>query len=172
MIVTNSSTLISLAKIGRLDMLKGLGSEIIAPEYVYEESVGEGKKKQFTDATVIESLFSENTIKPKAVTKRSWEAAKRKLGKELKTGDHSVISLALQVNAKEVLTDDDDLAKIAEALGMQVTSSADIILKHLKDKEVEVEEFQSLINDLVAKNRISLKVSEEYLKRGEEIANE
>lgn len=153
-------------------MLKGLEKEIIAPEYVYEETVSQGKKKQLTDATVIESLFNENTIKSKAVTKRSWEATKRKLGKELKTGDHSVISLALQTNAKEVLTDDDDLAKIVETLGMQVTSSADVIIKHLKDKKIEIKEFRDLIGDLVAKNRISLNVSEEYLKRGGEIANE
>ncbi|MBI2084055.1 MAG: hypothetical protein HYT70_00335 [Candidatus Aenigmarchaeota archaeon] len=153
-------------------MLKEMGKEIVAPEYVYKETVKEGKEKQLTDAVLIESLFNEAVIKSKKVTERSWQVAKQKLGKELKIGDHSVISLALQINAKELLTDDDDLAKIAETLGIQTISTPDIIFKQLKDKKIESSEFQNLIKDLVTKNRISLKVSEEYLKRGENIENE
>lgn len=172
MIVSNSSTLISLAKIGRLNMIKELGKEIVSPEYVYNETVTEGKKKQLTDATLIEALFNDNTIKARKVTVQSWEFVKQKLGKELKTGDHSVVSLVIQTNAEEVLTDDDDLAKIVEALGVQTTSSPDIILRQLKDKKIGVEEFKGLVNDLVAKNRISSVVSGEYLKRGGEIGNE
>ncbi len=168
-IATNSSTLISLAKIGRLDMLKEMKSEIISPEFVYKETVEEGKRKQIMDALLIEKVFVENTIKTRKIEKKFWNKVKKTLGRELNEGDHSVVSLAIQTNANEVLTDDDNLARVVETLGMKSVSSADIILVQLKDKKINLNEFQELIRDLVFKNRINQKIAEEYLKRGEEI---
>ena len=51
-VVSNSSPLIHLAKIGQLDLLKCFFDEIIVPEAVYNECVVEGKDRE--DAKKIE----------------------------------------------------------------------------------------------------------------------
>lgn len=44
--MSNSSPLIHLAKIGKLDLLKSFFSEVIVPEAVYRECVVEGGERE------------------------------------------------------------------------------------------------------------------------------
>jgi len=167
--ITNSSTLISLAKIGKLDILNHIEGPIYAPRYVYEETVEVGEKKQVIDATLISNTFQSGLIKIKEVDKESWDKTKRLLNKELKPGDHDVISLAFQLNIKEILTDDDNLSKIAEVLGFRTKSSADLLLECLKIAEMDWNEYEISIRSLVLKDRMAQKMAELYLLRGGEI---
>lgn len=169
MIVTNSSVLISLAKIGRLNMLKQLNEEIISPQTVYEETVEEGKKKNLIDATLIDALFQQGVIKKIEVKKDNLEKLKKILGRKLTRGDHEVVSLTFQINSDKVLTDDDNLSRIVESVGLKSISTPDLLLQNLKNKLLSLVEFKDLINELVLKNRISQRIAMLYISRGDQI---
>ena len=63
MILSNSSPLIYLAKIEKLNILKILFKEIIIPKQVYEEVVLKGKEEKFFDALNVENSIKESWIK-------------------------------------------------------------------------------------------------------------
>ena len=96
-IVSNTSTLISLAKINELSLLKVLRRRLVTPSYVYEESVIEGGRKNKQDAYIINKYFVDGTLQKREVTRKSWGEVKRILSKELKRGDHDVLALAIQL---------------------------------------------------------------------------
>lgn len=172
-IVSNASTLVSLSKINELDLLKLLKNEVVIPLYVYEESVIEGKRKNKQDAYIIDKYFVDGTLQKKDVMKKSWDDVKRILSRELNRGDHDVLALAIQLNAKEILTDDDGLSKAAIVLGLTPVSSPDILLKALIKRVISLEKYELLIRSLVLENRLSERIAQLYIiKGGEYIANE
>jgi len=61
MIVSNTSPLIYLAKIGKLELLKVLFKEIVIPKQVYDE-IMEGKDENYLDALFIEAEIKKGWI--------------------------------------------------------------------------------------------------------------
>jgi hypothetical protein len=53
-VVSDSTPLIYLAKIGRLDVIKNVFGEILIPEAVFCEAVTQGKALNMSDASIIE----------------------------------------------------------------------------------------------------------------------
>ena len=62
-VIVDTSTLISLARIGELPRLVTMGKQLVVPELVYHEAVVEGEKRGIADATVIKGYFSKHSIK-------------------------------------------------------------------------------------------------------------
>ena len=62
-VVSNTSPLIWLAKIGRIILLKRLFSEVTIPEEVYREAVEKGLKEGFSDALAIKECIEQGWIK-------------------------------------------------------------------------------------------------------------
>ncbi|MFH2109769.1 MAG: hypothetical protein ABIJ47_00760, partial [Candidatus Bathyarchaeota archaeon] len=61
--VSDSTPLIYLAKIGRLDILKGVFKSIYVPEAVFDEAVTQGKAHNIVDAFIIEKAVGDWIIK-------------------------------------------------------------------------------------------------------------
>jgi len=57
-IIVDTSVLISLAKIDRLEILARITDNLAIPEDVYEEAVVEGEKKDIPDATIIKMFIA------------------------------------------------------------------------------------------------------------------
>ena len=115
-VVSNSSPLIHLAKIGKLDLLRSFFSEVFVPEAVYKECVVEGKGKD--DATKISEA---RWIR---VRKIKDEKLKRALMVELDEGEAEAIVLALEESADLLLLDDYEARRIARSLGLKVPASS------------------------------------------------
>ena len=90
--VADTSTLISLAKIHSLDILKQSGRTVLVPEIVYEEAVIAGERRGHPDALTIKQLFHTGILQPRTVRKRASESLKAKLGRMLASGDHAVVA--------------------------------------------------------------------------------
>ena len=56
MIVSNSTPLIWLAKIGKLNLLKNFFKTVMIPEAVYDEVVTKGINEKAPDAFIVEML--------------------------------------------------------------------------------------------------------------------
>ncbi len=120
-VVSNSTPLIHLAKIGRLELLREFFGEILIPEAVYRECVIEGDDSE--DARAIKNA---EWIK---VERIADERLKRSLMIELDEGESEAIVLALEKSAELALIDDYDGREVAKALGLRVTGTIGILLK-------------------------------------------
>jgi len=87
-IVSNASPLIALVRIGQLDLLRQLYSEIIIPEAVWHEVVVEG-----ADQPGAEVVSSASWIVRRTVTNR---ALVHGLQQELDAGEAEAIALAVE----------------------------------------------------------------------------
>jgi len=123
-VVSNSSPIIHLSKIGRLDLLKFLFDTIKIPEAVYKECVIEGgcrpEVKIIRDAKWIKVV----NIKDTNLTKL--------LKAEVDEGEAEAIALALEIGADLVLLDDYEAREKARLLGLKVTGTIGILLKAKK----------------------------------------
>ncbi len=107
-VVINSSPLIFLSKIGKIDLLTELFDEILVPSDVFYETVTIGKEKRREDAFVIEGFINHSKVKVKDVDIQ-W-LGELPLGK----GEKAVISLARIEGVENVLIDESKARTIAK----------------------------------------------------------
>jgi predicted nucleic acid-binding protein len=91
---------------------------------------------------------------------------RRQINRNLAKGDEAVLLLALSVGAKEVLTNDDGLGKIAMGIGFRVIATPDLLMEALKEKLMNIQDFEIFIRGLVVENRVSSALAELYLMEG------
>lgn len=166
--IIDTSTLISLARISYLELISKLRREAVIPDAVYEEAVVRGQEKGIADAIVIKSFIDRHGIKVANTESSYIKNLRKKLNRVLAKGDEMVLSLAIKEKAKEILTDDDGLGRIARGLGFGVTASADLLIEGLRARMLSGQEFEVLIRGLVIENRLSSVVAELYLLEGKE----
>jgi len=164
--VIDTSTLISLARIAYLELIPMLRTDVSIPYEIYEETVLEGEKRGFADATVIKTFIETHRMKIAHVEKHSIIALRKKLRKILTKGDEAVLSLGLQEKAKEIVTDDDGLGKLAMALGFDVKAAPDLLMEGLEKNRLSVKDFEILVRGLVIENRLSSAAGELYIVEG------
>jgi predicted nucleic acid-binding protein len=97
-IVSDSSPLISLAQIGRLDLLHRLYNELLVPQAVWNEVVLRG-----VDQPGVDELKAASWIKTEAVSNRELVLA---LQRDLDPGESEAIVLALEKKAEVLLMDE------------------------------------------------------------------
>ena len=118
-VVSNSSPLIHLAKIKKLDLLKEIFGKIFIPKAVYDECV-------------VESFKEANEIKKSEwiiVKKIKNEDLKKALSIYLDDGEAEAITLAIEEKADLILLDDYDAREVARKYGLHITGVIGILLK-------------------------------------------
>ena len=164
--VIDTSTLISLARIAYLEIIPMVRKNVSIPDAIYEESVVKGEEKGFADATVIKKFIEKHRIEIVRVQPHFMTVLRRKLGKILSVGDESVLSLAMQQKAEEIVTDDDGLGRLAMVSGLDVTASPDLLWEGLRKNRLSLEAFEIFIRGLVIENRLGSAVAELYILEG------
>ncbi|ODS42222.1 MAG: hypothetical protein MSIBF_02485 [Candidatus Altiarchaeales archaeon IMC4] len=139
MIVSDSTLLIALSRINRLDLLKEYFTEIYIPEEVYREVVEYGG-----------DLFGAKEVKGAAWIKTG--KVKDKLGVEilmrnLDRGEAEAIVLAKETNAEVLLIDDKEGREIAEGLGIKISGTIGVLLLAAEDDKLNLKDS---LDDLVA----------------------
>ncbi len=138
LIIADSSCLIGLSRIGKLEVLHKLFGKIIIPEAVYHEVVvrGEGRKgaEEVKNARWIEQQKIENKLAVKAF--------KVNLGK----GEAEAITLAFECNADFIILDDLKARQMAEELALKVIGTV-AVLKKAEEKGI-IENFADVMDDL------------------------
>ena len=94
-IVSNTSPLIWLSKIGRITLLKKLFGEIIIPE-VYKEAVERGLQEGFSDALAIKECVDQGWIKISKLNERQIKLCQKMMEHafEIHLGEAQAIILA------------------------------------------------------------------------------
>jgi len=143
MIVSNSTVLIYLAKIGKLNLLKELFGEVLIPAEVFDEVVIRGKEHQHPDAFVVESVVEEGWIHVKNI-KAFGEL--EDFGIDL--GEAQAISLAKSLGVP-VLLDQTHARNAAKALGLKPRGTIFVLLAALRKKLLTYDDYQDSLEDLV-----------------------
>lgn len=164
MILSNSSPLIYLAKLGKLGILKELFKEIIIPKEVYEEVVIKGKEEKFFDALKVENSVKEGWLKVREVV---IDKEIEILAPEIDLGEIELISLARKLNPHLILIDDASARTIAESFGFNVKGTLYILLTAYKKKIIDKTEIRDLINRIIVSG---FRISQElYIRLMEEL---
>lgn len=131
-VVSNSSPLINLSKINKLDLLEKLYGKILIPNAVYEELILKGEFQE--DIEKISYLIKRNIIEIKNVKDSHFVKALRK---DLDRGESEVIALAIEENASLVIIDEVDARRIAEFHELNKTGFIGILLKAKKNGYID-----------------------------------
>lgn len=143
-VICNSSCVIALDSIGRLDILKSVYQVVQIPEAVDAEC----------------GLEIPGWIKVEPVANSETT---RLLHLDLGKGESEAIALALEKDDSLLILDDKKARRIAAELGLKVTGTLGVLLR--AKKAGTISQIKEMIEELDKKNfRVSLSLREEALK--------
>lgn len=153
--VSNTSPLIFLTKVGRLNFLDS--HDILIPAQVF----GELEKWEKVDS---DSYLTLNRwIKNKKITPTKADAL-RDLPKGLGEGEKAAISLALKESIKMIFIDEKKARITAKSLGLIPKGTIAIIYQQFLEKNITKQECRKLVFELVKKGyRIREELIAEFL---------
>jgi len=132
LVVSDSSTLIHLAAIGRLALLKEFYGRIAVPPAVWREVVEQGggrvgavEVEQASQAGWIEAVAPKDTV------------LLRLLRRDLDDGESEVIALAVEQRAELVLLDESDARRIAELYGLSKTGIIGLLIRAKQEGHID-----------------------------------
>ncbi|NIM18088.1 MAG: DUF3368 domain-containing protein [Candidatus Aminicenantes bacterium] len=153
-VVSNSTPLIALSKIDKLNIIKEFFDSIIIPDAVFIEVATDKKERE----------GKEEVLKAKWVQtqKVSNNLAVDILLVNLDVGEAEAITLAKEIKADLLLIDDKDGRKAAKSLGIPVTGTVGLLLRYYRGKK---DDFKLALDELIAKGfRLSKEEYKKFLK--------
>ena len=127
-VVSNSSPIIHLAKIGELSLLREYFNTIMVPESVLKECVAEGKDRKEVEAIKKAEWIRVAEVQDKKLVKL--------LQSSLDDGESEAIALSLESGADLILLDDSDAREKARIYGLTVTGTLGVLLRAKKDRKI------------------------------------
>lgn len=151
MIVSDSTPLIYLAKLGHLKLLQKLFVEVGVPEEVMAEVIL-GKRLGFNDAAVVENAKEDGWIKVVKLdgAQRRELLKLRRTFDDISETDAAAIVLAKSLGAP-ICLDDSRAVKVAEVLGVKHTGTLGVLLLAVRKKLLKREHAKELILSLPAR---------------------
>lgn len=139
--VINTSPLIFLAQIDRLEVLR-MFNPVLTSAVVMAE-VEAGLSKGYQDTLKVRKMVEEGKLRvTRSTAKKSIQG--------LHPGEASVIALAKKENADIIIVDDRAAIKVAKYLGLNVASTPYLLLKALKEKRISKTEFKASMTKLIS----------------------
>ena len=152
-VISNSSPIILLSKVGRLHILQALYKEIVIPEAVYKE-VFEFRQE----------IEKPEWIKVKNISDKS---AGRFLVSSLGPGESEAIVLALESKSDLLLLDDYRARNYANSVGLKITGTAGILVD-ARDKGI-IDKVKEVLDALIKSDyRISESLYQAVIKKAGE----
>lgn len=127
-VVVNTSPLILLAKIHRLQLLARLYQKVMIPAAVWEEL----SAKPGSDSAGIQAFCEAQGIIPRRPAQRWLRSVPLELGK----GEREVIGLALEKRADLAILDDEEARRLARAEGLSVTGTIGVLVEARERDEI------------------------------------
>jgi predicted nucleic acid-binding protein len=120
-IVSNASPLIALIRIGQLDLLRQLYSEIIIPEAVWHEVVVEGADQPGAEVVSSASWIVQRTVMNRPLV--------HGLQQELDAGEAEAIALAVEIDDTLLLMDERLGRDTARHFGIRYTGVVGVLIE-------------------------------------------
>jgi len=147
--VSNSTPLIYLAKVGRLNIVRDVFGKVFIPEAVFNEAVVQGKMLKMSDAFIIEkavgSWILRGQVKPEISAEYSFLDTNIKLG----VGEREALKLCKQLNAEYVIVDDREARRASRILGITPVGTFGVIIQAFRQNLVTRKEALKTVDDLI-----------------------
>ena len=162
MVISNSSPLIHLTRLGKISQLFKLVENIKIPKAVYDEVVIKGKLKEYSEAFIIESFVKEEKI---LVTNLGSfdESFYPPLGR----GEIEALELARLKN-EMLLVDEKKARNFAQIFQIEHQTTIATIFELLISKHIDFSEFKSNVKKYGENSWVSADIIQEYIEKGEE----
>ncbi|MFB6158431.1 MAG: hypothetical protein ABEJ95_02095 [Candidatus Nanohalobium sp.] len=161
--VVDSTVLIYLSKIGKLQLLKEEYDSVLIPEEVRREVFGEGKEDDRDDAVEVEKMIGELIEVEKTEIEREIEAY------GLEKGENAVLSLARSKEIDKVLIDE----SAARKLDLKPRGTLLFLLSKTKRGQTDLDGFLKMMEELSdAGFHISEKIYMKAVREAKKMAEE
>lgn len=153
-VISDTSPLIWLSKIGKLALLRDLFNEILIPEEVYREAVEKGLQERFSDALVIKEGFDKGWIKISRLDENEVALCQKimKHAFELHLGEAQAIVLARKTGVGTLLLIDESSGRaFAEAWGLKAKGVLYVLMTALRSDLLDDAEAKETVLTLVRK---------------------
>ncbi len=142
--ISDSSTLIHLAKIGRLHLLRDFHKKIFIAPAVWREVVGEGR--DWPGSSEVEQGRRAGWLE---VVEPTNHALINFLRKDLHEGESETIALAVERDPEVVFLDESEARRIARVYGLNITGVIGILIRAKREEIIQSlrEELDKLRNE-------------------------
>ncbi len=140
-VISDSTPLIHLAKIGKIYLLEKLFEEIIIAKEVHREVIEKGKELNKSEIKIIEKLIDENFINIK-------EAKEKIELPNLHKGEKETLSLCRELKINSLLIDDKEGFNIAVMLNLTPIRTTSILIILLDKKIINFNEYKESLKNL------------------------
>ena len=140
--VSNSSPLIGLSILGRLELLREFYGEVSIPPTVLREVVADGRGK--SGSLDVNTAVADGWIRVAAPTDEPLVASLRR---DLDPGESEAIALALTGGAGVLIIDETDGRRIAGSLGISIIGTVGVLIRAAHEGRIDNlrEELDTLI---------------------------
>ena len=121
MVVPDTSPLLLLTKVGRLELLTTLYDDVVIPRAVFDEV--EAKSQRDTQA--IRHWCDQYSMSPRGTSAAYVEQLPDNLGR----GERAAIGLSIEAGADLVVLDDREGRRVAQNKGLEVTGTVGVLIE-------------------------------------------
>jgi len=158
-VICDSTALIGLAKIGKLDLLEKVYGEIFIPNAVFVEVVSRGKGRPGAKEVQDAKWIHKRTVKDNRTVDM--------LASEMGRGEAEVLVLGKELSADWLIVDDERARNSAISAGFHIIGLAGILL--LARQLELVSSLKPLLDELESKDfRLGIKIRKEILRKANE----
>jgi len=161
-VVSDSTPLIYLAKIGRLNLLRGVFEKIYIPEAVFNEAVTQGKELNMSDAFIIEKAVGIWIIKEQVEPKVDAEFRFLDTNTKLGSGEKEALKLCKQLNAVYFIADDREARRVSRILNIKPIGTCGILVQVFRQASITEGEALQILDDLV---KVGFRISSAVYRR-------
>ena len=147
--VSDSTPLIYLAKIGRLDIIREVFQVIYIPEAVYYEAVTQGKALNMSDASIIEKAVGTWIIKERVEPEVDAEYSFLDNNTRLGNGEKEALKLCKQLDAAYFIADDREARRVSSILNIKPIGTCGTVVQAFRQGSITKKEALRVIDDLV-----------------------
>lgn len=162
MVISNSSPLIHLTRLGKINYLFKMVKNINIPKAVFDEVVVLGKLKNYSEAFTIERFIKEEKI---IVT--NIGSFDKSVYPPLGRGELEALELAKKEN-ELLLIDEKKARNVAQILQIKHQTTIATIFELLISNNMDFPEYKSNLKLYAENSWISADVLQEYIDKGEE----
>ena len=162
MVISNSSPLIHLTRLGKISYLFKLVKHINIPKAVFDEVVVKGKLKNYSEAFTIERFVKEEKII--VINVGSFD---KSLYPPLGKGELEALELARMKNDL-LLIDEKKARNLAQILQIEHQTTIATIFELLISRNIDFSEYKSNLKLYAENSWVSADIIQEYIEKGEE----
>lgn len=145
-VVSDTTPIISLIKINRLDLLQKLFGEICIPEAVYRELTINAAFKNETDIVKASDFLKTSSVQ----NRKALEVLQAAGG--LDDGESEAIILADELHSDALIIDERKGRKVAQKLGIQITGTIGIMIQAHAENMISSDEIKMYLEQLKNSN--------------------